>query len=254
MMKKPVGIQLWTVRDGLEKSIENTLKTIAEIGYRGIETWFPKYPAASELKRILQGTGLKAMGAHVPFLDLRDKFDQVAVYHQEIGNSDLAIPIIPENLRGTSENWKKRVEEIATIAERCRQAGFRLSYHNHTNEFEENVDGMEAHDYIFEQIDADLLKAELDTYFITAVGKDPVEYIKRYSGRVPLLHIKDQHKNKDKYQNTEIGSGTIDWDAVFRAAESAGVEWYVLEQNCEEYPSLQSIKTSFEFMQSKGIA
>lgn len=253
MKQKPVGIQLWTVRDELEKSVEETFTALSDIGYQGVETWFPEYPPASELKRILDNTGLRAMGAHVPFLDLRDNFEKVAAYHKEIGNSDLAIPIIPEELRGSGDNWKKRVEEIVGIAERCRNEGFRLSYHNHANEFKEFVDGMEAHDYIFQQIEAHLLKVELDTYFITAVGKNPVDYLKLYKGRVPILHIKDQHKEKGKYMNTEIGSGTIDWDAVFHAAEEAGVEWYVLEQNCEEFPSLQSVRKSFEFMKSKGI-
>jgi len=254
MIKKPVAVQMWTVRKEMAEDLAGTLARIAEIGYAGVELWFPEFPPVVDLKALLVDTGLKAMGAHVPYLQLRDNFSAVAEYHQALGNTDLAIPIIPADLRQSSENWHKRIPEIAEIARKAKNAGFRFSYHNHAVEFQETVDGQEAHDVIFESIGADLLKAELDTFFIAQMDKDPVAYINRYSGRVPLLHLKEKSGTPEISEGTEIGQGVIDWDSVFAAAEAAGVEWYIVEQNCEGLPALESIRVSFEYLRSKGAA
>lgn len=254
MTKKPVAVQLWTVRREMASDLAGTLARIAETGYAGVELWFQEAPPVAELKAILDDTGLKAMGAHVPYLQLRDQFDAVAEYHAALGNTDLAIPIIPADLRQSAENWRKRVVEIAEIGRKARDAGFRLSYHNHSVELEEMVDGQEAHDFIFESVDADLLKAELDTFFFAEMGKDPVAYIRRYSGRAPLLHVKELSKTPEVSRSTELGQGVIDWDGVFAAAEDAGVEWYIVEQNCEQLPALESIRVNLDFLRSKGVA
>ena len=254
MNKKPVGVQLWTLRKEIAGDLAGTLAKVAEIGYAGVELWFPAWPEVAVLKAALAGSGLRVAGAHVPFVDLRDRFDQVAAYHAEIGNRDLVIPFLPQELRDSDAAWRQRIAEIGEIAVRCRDAGFRLSYHNHAFEFTDRVGGQEAHDAIFASVPADLLKAELDTFFIQDVGKDPAAYIRRYAGRLPLLHLKEKAKPAAGTQNAEVGDGIIDWDAVFAAAEGAGVEWYLVEQNCEAYPALQSIAMSLDFLRRRGIA
>jgi sugar phosphate isomerase/epimerase len=253
MSRMPVAVQLWTLRDEIAKDLPGTLRQVAEIGYAGVELWFQEFPPVDELGKILEDCNLKAVSAHVPFVQLRDGFESVVHYHRALGNTDLAIPIIPEDLRKTEDDWKQRVEEIVAIARRCKDAGLRLSYHNHAVEFEETVDGIEAHDYIFSTVDADLLQAQLDTYFIAEVGKDPAAYIRRYSGRVPLLHIKEKSKTPERNKQAEIGHGVIDWDAVFAAAEEAGVEWYIVEQDWGVYPALESIKISFDYLESRRL-
>jgi sugar phosphate isomerase/epimerase len=251
MSRKPAAVQLWTLRQEIAADLPAALRRVAEIGYQGVEAWFANWPPAEALKAALADSGLKVVGAHVPFVELRDGFDAVAAYHRALGNSDVAIPMIPEELRRGEDDWKLRVEEIAAIARRCKEAGLRLSYHNHAMEFEETVGGVDAHDYIFATVGSDLLKAELDTYFIKHVGKDPAEYIRRYAGRGPLLHLKDESKDP-RFANTEVGSGTVDWDAVLSAAESAGVEWYIVEQNSQGMGALESIAVSYEFLRSRG--
>ena len=86
-----------------------------------------------------------------------------------------------------------------------------------------------------------------------AIPRAPFRATRRYAGRGPLLHIKDRSANPDA-ATTEIGRGTIDWDAVFAAADAAGVEWYIVEQNCQEYPALESIRMSYEYLSSCGVA
>ena len=249
----PLAVQLWTLRDEIAQDLPGTLQRVAEIGYEGIELWFGQWPAVDELVAILDDTGLRPVSAHVPYLELRDNLDAVIAYHRALGNGDLTIPIIPGDLRGTAEAWHRRVEEIARIGQRCREAGMRLSYHNHTVEFEEFVDGADAHDFIFSQVGSDVLQAQLDTYFIAAVGKDPVAYIGRYSGRVPLLHIKDLARVDGGTMTVEIGQGELDWDGILSAAEDAGVEWTIVEQNCEVHPALESIAMSYAYLKARGF-
>ena len=173
MSKKPLGVQLWTLRKEIADDLAGTLAKVAEIGYVGVELWFPAWPEVAVLKAALAGSGLRVAGTHVPFLDLRDRFDRVAAYHSEIGNRDLVIPFLPQKLRDSDAAWGQRIAEIGEIAVACRNAGFRLSYHNHAFEFTDRVGGQEAHDAIFASVTPDLLKAELDTFFIQDVGKDP---------------------------------------------------------------------------------
>ena len=250
---KPVAVQLWTVRQEIAADLAGTLRQVADIGYKGIEAWFGAWPPAEQLKAIAADAGLTVVSAHVAFLELRDQLDTVLDYHGRLGNTSLAVPNIPADLRASEDDWKQRVEEITTIARVCTEAGFRLAYHNHADEFEATVNGADAHDYIFASIPPEVLNVQLDTYFIKAVGKDPAEYIRRYAGRGPLLHIKDQSAKPD-VMNTEIGAGTIDWDSVFAAADASGVDWYVVEQNCQELEALDSIRMSFEYLKSRGVA
>jgi sugar phosphate isomerase/epimerase len=230
-----------------------TLKEIGAIGYKGVELWFPEWPdQPDDLKRMVADAGLKVPSSHVPFRSLRDNLDHVAEFHRALGTRYLTIPNIPPDLRQSEEEWKSRVTEIAAIGRACKDAGFQLAYHNHAFEFEATIDGVEIHDYIFSHVEEDLLKTELDTFFIADVGKDPADYIRRFGERMPILHLKEKHPSPD-YMNAEVGQGTIDWDAVFKAAEGSAVEWYVVEQNCQENPPLESIRISFEYLAGRGL-
>lgn len=254
MPGKALAVQLWTLRNEITEDLPGTLRRVAEIGYDGVELWFAQWPPPEELKAMLDDNGLVPAGAHVPYLELRDNLDAVIAYHHAVRNTDLAIPVLPEHLRGTSEAWRERVGEIAEIGSRCRDGGLRLSYHNHAIEFEEFVDGVEAHDFIFGEVSSDALQAQLDTYFIAAMDKDPVAYIQRYSGRVPLLHVKDLGYVDGRQATVEIGEGELDWDAILPAAETAGVEWTIVEQNCQVHPALESIAISYAFLKERGFA
>ncbi|MCX7014313.1 MAG: sugar phosphate isomerase/epimerase [Candidatus Sumerlaeota bacterium] len=255
MTKKPLAVQMWTLRDVMkEVGWEKALREAAKIGYAGVELWFPgEFPPVAEAKAVLAETGLKPVSAHVPFLWFRNEFQKVADWHLALGSGNVTIPNVPGNLTKGPEGWKPIVSDIARIARKCKEAGLRLTYHNHATEFQEKIDGREVHECIFSTIGADLLKAELDTYFLQAVGKSPAEYIRKFRGRVPLLHLKDQNKNP-KIMNAEIGRGTIDWKAVFAAADDAGVEWLIVEQNCQELPALESIRASLDYVKAMGAA
>jgi sugar phosphate isomerase/epimerase len=243
-----IALELWTVRHELAEDLPATLATVAEIGYGAVELVKLEGWPAADLRRVLDANGLQVVSAHVPYVDLRDDLDAVVAYHTALGHKDLVISVIPGDLRQTEDDWRERIDEIEAIAKRCRAAGFRLSYHNHAMEFENYVDGDEVHDVIFRQVAADLLNVQLDTYFVKSMGKDPVAYIERYAGRLPLLHAKEAPIPGSERSNPEVGQGSIDWPAVVAASEEAGVEWVIVEQNCIDRPALDSIAISYRYL------
>jgi len=249
-MSKQLAVQLWTVRDEMARDLPGTFSALAEMGYQGVELWFDPWPEPQEVRRLLDQTGLQVAGAHVLFLDLRDRFDEIARWHEAVGNRHLIIPHIPDRLRQTPDDWRQRVEEIHSIAERCREANFTLSYHNHAVEFIDTIDGEEIQDYIYRTVPADLLKAQIDTYFVAQVGKDPAAYIRRYAERMAAVHLKDKSRDP-QFINAPVGQGTIDWDAVLPEALGSAAQWLVVEENCQGRDALSSCRESFRYLQER---
>lgn len=251
--KIPVGVQLWTLRKELAEDLVGTLKQVAAIGYQGVELWFQKWPAAGELKKIVADCGLKIASAHVNLKDLLDDFPRLADYHRTVGNRTLVIPFIPNYAGLTQDGWNQTIDDIRHVARTGREAGFEVLYHNHAFEFTTRVGNVEVFDQIFGTIDAQLLGAEIDVFFVADVGRDPAALLRKFSGRLKRVHLKEKSKPGEKAQNTELGRGTIDWKPVLAAAAEAGTEWYLVEQNCEDRSALESIRVSFDYLRSLGV-
>jgi sugar phosphate isomerase/epimerase len=143
---------------------------------------------------------------------------------------------------------------MAAVADKLAGSKFTLLFHNHDHELIEQCEGRDALDAIFDTIPAEKLKVQIDTYFVKHVGRDPGAYIRRYAGRLPLLHLKEKPAQPSPYVNTEIGRGIIDWSDVFAAAEAADVAWFVIEQKCEQFDPLTSAKMSIDYLKSCGVA
>jgi sugar phosphate isomerase/epimerase len=249
----PVGVQLWTLRKETAEDLSGTLRKVAEIGYRGVELWFQKWPEAKELKRIVDDCGLKIASAHVNLKDLVDDFPRIAEYHRKIGNQTLVIPFVPNYAKLDDAGWRKTVDDIRHAARAGTEAGFNVLYHNHAFEFTSRVGDVEVFDMIFGTIDAKLLGAEIDVFFVTDVGRDPVAMLRRFSGRLKRVHLKEKSKPGEKAQNTELGRGVINWPAVVAAATEAGAEWLLVEQNCEDRSALESIRISYDYLREQGL-
>lgn len=250
----PVGVQLWTLRKEIAEDLPGTLKQVAAIGHKGVELWFQQWPEAKLLKRIVGDLGLQITSAHVNLTDLKTGFNRIADYHQAIGNTSLVIPYIPNFQKLGDDDWRRTVNDIRAVAERGTSLGFQMLHHNHDFEFLTKVGDVEVLDLIFGSIDAKYLKAEIDVFFAAETGRDPAKLLEKFSDRVKFVHLKEKPKPGEKAKNTELGRGVIDWSAVFTAAQKAGVEWYLVEQNCEDRSALDSIRVSFEFLKVQGQA
>lgn len=242
-----LSIQLYTVRDLMATDPLGTLEKIAALGYQGVESGgFRNKP---EIIAKIQELGLKITGTHVAIEILQEHLDEVIAENKALGNAFIIVPYIGDEWRGSEENWVKTAKVLEEIGHKLRESGITLCYHNHAFELEEQFPSGNGLEILYANSDAGALKAEIDVYWVAKGGGDPVEYLKRYAGRVPLVHLKDI----DKAGNfTEVGEGLLDWPAIFAAAEAGGVVYYAVEQDVCPGNPLDSIAKSIENLKSWG--
>lgn len=241
-----LGLQLYTVRDAMEQDFEGTLRKVAGLGYQGVE--FAGYYGrpAEQVKSILAETGLAALGAHTPYARLRDALDEEIAYNKEIGNRYLIFPFLEEADR---TRWAEVIEDLKKIGNRCAEEDMVLCYHNHEFELTQKLGDETVLDAIYSQIPPELIQVELDSCWVSYAGFSPLEYISKYKGRMPLLHLKDMITKPDGSAETvELGKGEIPIADIADAAIDAGVSWIVVEQDyCANEP-LESIATSMKWV------
>jgi len=249
MPRPQVGIQMYTVRDVVAKDFVGALKQVAAMGYKGVETAGGNL-SAKELKATLDDLGLKAVGAHVGGEDLLWNFNRTADYWREVGAKYLITSGIPFGDTTTESGWRAGARLFEKIGEYCQKAGLAFAYHNHSFEFV-RFGGKYALDILYESSKPELVKAEIDTYWVQHGGEDPVAYLKKYGSRTPLLHCKDMANNA-KREFAEVGTGVLDWPGIFAAAEAGAVEWYLVEQDICPRGSMAAAKLSFENLKKFG--
>ena len=255
-----VGMQLYTVRTDLEKDFDGTLAKVAAIGYKEVEFagYFKRSPR--DVRESLRRHGLTSPAAHVDYPSLAsDKLPAVLESAKAIGHQYLVNPWIDESLRKEPDIWKRVAETFNRAGEMSRKAGIQFAYHNHHFEFAP-VDGKLPYELLLEQCDPKLVKMELDLCWITAAGKDPLEYFKRYPGRFPLVHVKGLTKKPDAGGAAPIQSvmpdltdvGThdiIDWKRIFARSGEAGIKHYFVEHDIPKDP-YASLKASYDYVKS----
>jgi sugar phosphate isomerase/epimerase len=248
-MKFPVALQPYTVREELARDYLGTLSRIAEVGYRAVEIGPP--PPEISLDAFMQHMeriGLTVVGAHAGMEQLTAGLDaQVAFLH-----ATGARYIAHSHRFGSRQEVLDAAAQFNQIGERCRAQGVQLLYHNHNWEFT-RFDGEYALDTLLATTDPELVKMELDTYWVQRGGADPVAYLERLGGRCPLLHVKDMEPGEEQYF-AEVGEGVLDWPAILRAAKGAGVEWLVVEQDGCRRPVFESIAISLRNLRAMGAA
>jgi sugar phosphate isomerase/epimerase len=251
MSRLPVALQMYTVRDAAAEDFVGTLKQVAEMGYEGVEFAGTFDMAAGELKKIIDDLGLGVAGAHVGKPDLTENLQAAADYYGELGAKYLVTSGLTEKeLQETAEGWKEGAKIYEEIGANCKELGFRFAYHNHSFEFAQ-FDGKYGLDIFYDSSDPDLVKGEIDVYWVQHGNECPVEFLKRHGDRSPLIHIKDMVAD-DSRTFTEVGTGIIDFGPVFEVCESTGAEWYIIEQDTCEGPSIESARTSLESMKKWG--
>jgi len=248
---KYIGIQLYTVRNELEKDFDATLAKIAEIGYNAVETagysdgkFYNKSPV--EFKKYMKGYGLKPLSSHAN-VQLQG-LDQMIESHVETGMDYLVKPSINGKRRTSIDAYKKVAEEFNIIGEKCKKSGLRFGYHNHSFEFKK-MEGQIPYDVLIENTDPKLVTFEMDTYWVKRGGYEPIDYIKKYPGRFELFHIKDMEKSASN-DSTEIGSGVIDFKQIFAESQMSGMKYFFLEQESFKMPVFESLLKSYKYLSS----
>jgi sugar phosphate isomerase/epimerase len=269
---RPVGLQLYTVMSKIDGDLDGTLKRIAEIGYKEIESAFSMKGGYYGLKPKEFAAKLKEYGlswkAHhtggapfkrpanwkppvgsdgkpiviPPMKNLRDNYQEVVNDVAEGGVSYLVCSSTPID---TLDEIKQSIDTLGKSGEAAKKAGIGFAFHNHTKEFD-RIDGQVPYEMFLSQISADIMKMELDLGWATKAGADPVELFKKHPGRFPLWHVKDLDRVTQK--PVEVGTGYADLKRVFDAAETAGLKHFFVEQDGAPQP-LDNIATSFNNIQ-----
>ena len=225
----PLGIQLYTLRGRMAEGVEATLDLVASIGYREVEFagYFQRTPA--QIRGALGASGLSAPSAHVSLEAVEQEVTLAAA--AGIGHRYLVVPSLPASLRRTLDDWKRLGARFTGIAERARPYDVRIGYHNHDTELRP-FDGEVPLEVFLAASDPALVHLQADLFWLAQGGVDPVDFLSRWPGRVPMVHVKDRGPNGEM---VDIGTGTLDWQAILRTAPTAGIRhWFVEHDNPED--------------------
>jgi sugar phosphate isomerase/epimerase len=252
MTKIPVALQMYTLRDDAAKDFAGTLQKVAALGYAGVELAGTGGLSAFDLKKLLDGLGLKIAGNHTGVELLESDLNAALDYNRELGNHYVVCPYLPEDRRRDADGWRRVADLFNRAGAACKARGMQFCYHNHAFEFE-RFGGETGFDILFGATDPELVQIELDTYWVQYGGEDPAAYLRMYAGRVPLIHLKDMAGDENR-SFAEVGKGIMDFDAIFAACEAAGAAWYIVEQDVCRRPPIESVEISLKNLKARGIA
>ncbi len=261
-MKFPVALQLYSVRGDLEADFKGTLEKVKAMGYDGVEFAGIFGQDAATIKGWCEEIGLNPISAHVPLKEMLEDCEGTLDTYKEIGVKFVAVPYVDADRRPGTEGWLPTIEAIQKIGAVAKEKGLTLLYHNHDFEFTK-VDGEYGLDMLYRMVPAEYLQTELDTCWVNVGGENPADYIRKYAGRCPVVHLKDFYREtvdadeplyeligikseekKPKKKNFEfrpVGKGLQDFPAILKASEQSGATWVVVEQ---DQPSME--KTPME--------
>jgi sugar phosphate isomerase/epimerase len=228
-MKPSIALQLYTVRDPLGQDFEGTLAQVAKAGYKNVELAGLYNHTPQQVREILDKLKLKALAAHMGIDGLREKLDQSIAEAKAIGYKYLVLAHLGDNMR-TPEGYSEAAKALEAAGRKAADAGLTVCYHNHDFEFAKLADGSRGWDILYGKTDPKFVQAEIDLYWVTFAGQDPMKMIEQFKGRLPLLHIKDMAAGPEK-KMTEVGTGIIDYKAITRLAPGLGVKAYIIEQD-----------------------
>jgi len=263
-----IGLQLYTVRDAMASDPLGTLAKVAQIGYNSVEnatyTGTEKFYGmdAATYKKVLAENGLAANSGHYRLgqefvkgapqqgtilYDWQKAIDDAAT----VGLKYMVCAYLSDQERGDLDHYKKLADTFNKAGEACRKSGIQFCYHNHDFEFR-NQDGVFPYDILLEKTDKDLVKMEVDLYWIKKAGQDPLALFQKHPGRFPLWHVKDMSKEADQ-SFAEVGSGIIDFKTIFQHKDQAGMKFFFVEQDkCPGSP-FDSITHSYQFIKNNLV-
>lgn len=260
-----VGLALYSIRDAMAADLAGSLKKVADMDYKGLELadysdglFYGVTPG--EFKKIAKDLGLEIISSHTKVEAAgitMENAQRMADDHAELGVKYCVQPWVEESDR-TIDTYKRMIADWNQVAEVMKSVGIQFGYHNHNFEFA-NLDGIVPYyDIFLPEMDADLITMELDLYWATKAGQDPVEMFNKYPGRFQLLHFKDAGVRSEPYFTVEkdditpVGTGTIDFKRIWDAREIAGMKYmFVEDDNQGNGKPFEGIETSIENLTSK---
>jgi sugar phosphate isomerase/epimerase len=241
-LKKPLGFQVWTIKDQLIKDFAGTLKMMAGLGYQSVEMCSPPGYESSgfgplmsmkgkEMRKIVEDSGLILQSTHYGFGELCNNLSERIDFALESGQKQMICSSFWLPKDATMSDWMKAVDQLNEIGAKTKKSGIQTGFHNHHMEFEK-IDGVLIYDKLMEHFDAELVKMQFQVA-VVSVGYQAADYFKKYPGRFISAHLSDWSVKENK--QVPIGQGVVDWKAFFKAAEKCGVENYFVEMDQEMF-------------------
>lgn len=246
--RRPIGLQLYTLREIFAKDPVKTLEQVAAIGYREVEFGGGGYDAMDSvmLRSTLDRLGLKAPSIHVGYDALLNQFDRQVTLAKALGADTIVLPYMTQEHR-TEQGWRAALPNFNRFAAALKKAGLGFAYHNHDFEFTERPGGVSLFERLVRETDPSLVKIELDLFWAVRAGEDPGAWIDRLSDRLYAYHVKDMRADRSM---TAVGQGTIDFAALFKRKGSAGVRHFYVENDQAPAPYLPDVTTSFQTLRA----
>ncbi|HTP86003.1 MAG TPA: sugar phosphate isomerase/epimerase [Bryobacteraceae bacterium] len=264
--RKPLGAELYTVRQILPHKADITIKRIEDIGYSEVECG--RHDLAM-LAPILKKYGMTVPSVHLETglitgqraewkLPARLTWENALDEAKSHGAAFAVIPYVHPHERGNLDDWRALCEKLNKAGETARAAGLTLCYHNHAFELA-GEPGKRPIDILIEHTDADLVGLEIDVFWLSVAGQDPAEFVEHHAARVRLIHLKDKVKSmpvlfdeaKAKASDfKEVGNGSLDFPSILRAADKAGVAHYFVEQDHTMHDPVDSLQVSYQHLRA----
>lgn len=255
MSSSCIAAQLYTLRSQLRtpEEIAVTLPQVAKLGYRAVQLSALGPIETLELKKILDAEGLEVCATHVSWERLLTDLDGVVEEHELLGCSYVAVGSMPAEYRNV-EGYARFAREASRVGARMKERGLTFGYHNHSFEFE-RVGATTGMEVLLAESDAKSLAAEIDTYWVQHGGGDPAAWIRRCTGRIPAVHLKDMVIVGKEQQMAEVGEGNLNWPSILEACRDAGVRWYIVEQDqTYDRSPLESLGISLRNLKAMGLS
>lgn len=250
MEKRPVAYQIYSAREEAAQDLNTVLAALKGMGYDGVEFAGFYGHTAEEVKAMLDANGLVAISSHVPFVQIEADMFGVIAYHQAIGCKYIAVPYLDDQTRPGAPGFAHAIAVIDKFGRLLKEAGMTLLYHNHDFEFV-TMSGMYGLDFLYEAIPADYLQTELDICWVKYAGENPADYIRKYAGRCPIVHLKDfvgrkeegstpyaligldenEKKDTQAFEFRPVGFGCQNVEEVLNAGIESGAQWFIVEQD-----------------------
>lgn len=236
----PIGLQLFSVRNRCQADLPGTLARVKEIGFEGVELAGNYGHSAAEFRSLLDGEGLVCCGAHLSLAQLQaPKYRATVDFLHGVGAKKAVVPGLPATYIKDLTGWRGAATLFVQLSDQLRKDGLELGYHNHAVEFKA-IDGERPLDVFLRSAPGVFL--ELDLGGAGYGGANPVEVLETYRRRTKMIHVKDYTSTKPDLM---IGTGSMDWAALARDAQTAAIEWYVIEHDSTSGPDLSDIAESY---------
>jgi len=252
-----IGAQLYTVRDFCKTldDFSETLKRVADIGYTTVQVSGTCAYEADWLAEQLKAAGLTCNLTHFDLKRILNETDKVVAEHNTFGCKYIGVGSMPGEYRGSAEKTAQFVTDTLAAAKRIKELGSTFMYHNHAFEYEKTEDGRNHMEILSDMFAPGEMGFTLDTYWVKAGGSEPVDEIKRLSGRIPCVHFKDMEILEDGTKRfTWVGNGILNFEEIAAALENTGTDYAFIEQdNCFGADPFECLKNSYNYLKSIGL-